>query len=307
MEHDLLSAGCVVFERGWLSSNNIVFAQGKRSAVVDTGYCSHSVQTLALVRAALGERELDLIANTHLHSDHCGGNAQLQSYFPNARLAIPPGQASNVAAWDEVALSYVPTGQSCPKFSYHDTLNPGSSVLLGDLNWEVHAAPGHDPQSVVLFEPSTRTLISADALWGHGFGVVFEELDSSNAFDEVAQTLDLIDGLHPVTVIPGHGPVFSDVSAAVLRARTRLDQFVRNPVRHATYGAKVLIKYKFLEWQSCADLRLREWVQSTPLFARIHSRFFSDQPFSVWLDSLLAELVRSSALEAADGSWFNRE
>jgi glyoxylase-like metal-dependent hydrolase (beta-lactamase superfamily II) len=66
-----------VLQRGWLSSNNIVFPTGGRTAVVDTGYCAHSSQTLALIAATLRGRKLDCILNTHLHSDHCGGNAAL--------------------------------------------------------------------------------------------------------------------------------------------------------------------------------------------------------------------------------------
>ena len=65
-----------VFERGWLSSNNVLLFDDDSSAtLVDTGYVSHRTQTLALVQSALGGRKLTRILNTHLHSDHCGGNA----------------------------------------------------------------------------------------------------------------------------------------------------------------------------------------------------------------------------------------
>jgi glyoxylase-like metal-dependent hydrolase (beta-lactamase superfamily II) len=46
---------------------------------------------------------------------------------------------------------------------------------------------GHDPHSVILFEPVSRVLISADALWERGFGVIFPELEGVEAFDEVAR------------------------------------------------------------------------------------------------------------------------
>src|SRR4051812_8631368 len=96
-----LPAGVTVFERGWVSSNNVLFASGARSAIVDTGYVSHAPQTLALVRQALGDRPLNLIVNTHLHSDHCGGNAALQVEYPGARTLIPPGLAEAVRVWNE--------------------------------------------------------------------------------------------------------------------------------------------------------------------------------------------------------------
>ncbi len=307
MAQIFLPATCTVLERGWLSSNNIVFTHGKQTAIVDTGYVSHAVQTLGLLRSIFMERSLDVIVNTHLHSDHCGGNALLQSDFPHSETLIPPGHADDVAQWDEAALSYTPTGQSCPRFIFQSVLHPGHTLLLGDDFWQIHAAPGHDAHSVILFEPQSRTLISADALWENGFGVVFQELEGLDAFDAVAATLDLIEQLKPLTVIPGHGHVFSDVDAALLRARRRLDSFVQDPIRHANYAAKVLIKYKLLEWQRCTIQQLHDWVVQTPYFRILHQRFFSDQLLDQWFQSLLADLMRSAAIEQSADLLINRD
>jgi len=284
-----------VLERGWLSANNILFIGRHDTALVDTGYCSHAGQTLALVQASLGDRPLDRILNTHLHSDHCGGNAALQAAWPGVVTAIPPGQAQHVRQWDAYALSYTPTGQECPPFRADTLLTPGASVLLGDRPWQVHAAPGHDPHSVVLFEPQSRVLISADALWENGFGVVFPELEGADAFAEVAATLDLIETLAPQVVIPGHGPVFTDAPRALDGARRRLDGFVRNPAKHALYAAKVLLKYKLLEWQQIGLDDLAAWARATPYFGMLHARHFAGQDEDAWLQGLVDDLVRSGA------------
>ncbi|HRP28931.1 MAG TPA: MBL fold metallo-hydrolase, partial [Burkholderiaceae bacterium] len=103
--------GVTFLERGWLSSNNVLLhgAPGEGATLVDTGHCLHAAQTLALVRAALGGERLARIVNTHLHSDHCGGNALLAREF-GAAIVIPPGQWDAARPWDEGALSYRPTG-----------------------------------------------------------------------------------------------------------------------------------------------------------------------------------------------------
>ncbi len=291
-----LPAEITVLERGWLSANSIVFC-GARSgtAVVDTGYCAHAAQTVALVDAALGGRPLARILNTHLHSDHCGGNAALQAAWPGAQTSIPPGQAAHVRHWDAYALSYTPTGQACPRFRFDGLLQPGTDVVLGDRPWQVHAAPGHDPHSVVLFEPQDALLISADALWENGFGVVFPEIEGEDAFAAVGATLDLIERLAPRTVIPGHGAVFHDAPRALAVARRRLDGFVRDPRRHALYAAKVLLKYKLLEWQQISLADLQAWTAATPYFGLLHARHFGDAPRQAWLDALTDDLVRSGA------------
>jgi glyoxylase-like metal-dependent hydrolase (beta-lactamase superfamily II) len=290
-----LPAGVTVFERGWLSSNNILFHGSGPAALVDSGYCTHAEQTLALVRHELGGSPLRLLLNTHLHSDHCGGNAALQAVYPQLETRIPPGQAAQVRNWDPVALTYAPTGQQCPRFNIDGVLEPGSSIALADLRWQVHASPGHDPHSVVLFEPQSRTLISADALWENGFGVVFPELEGERAFGEVASTLDLIERLEPLTVIPGHGKVFTHVAQSIDAARRRLDAFVQEPTRHAAHGAKVLLKFKLLELQKLPLAELAAWAQRTAYFSIVHSRWFGGIPMEQWMTQLVESLVRSGA------------
>ncbi|MFZ9551839.1 MAG: MBL fold metallo-hydrolase, partial [Hylemonella sp.] len=213
----------LVFERGWLSSNNILLLgnanQGGGATLVDSGYCTHGAQTLALVQHALAGQPLIMLVNTHLHSDHCGGNSALQSAYPDLATLIPPGHAEAVRRWDEATLSYAVTGQTCPRFKCEGVLKPGNEIQLGQRRWQVHAAPGHDPHSVILFEPDLRLLISADALWQDGFGVVFPEIEGVHAYSEVGATLDLIESLEPLLVIPGHGGPFTDVAPALARAR----------------------------------------------------------------------------------------
>jgi glyoxylase-like metal-dependent hydrolase (beta-lactamase superfamily II) len=286
-----------VFERGWLSSNNILFVGKDSAALVDTGYCTHADQTLSLVGAALKGKPLDHIVNTHLHSDHCGGNAALQARYPAVQTHIPCGQAAYVTAWDEVALTYQPTGQNCPRFAHNHALQHGDETLLGDAQWQVHAAPGHDPHSIILFEPQSRTLISADALWQNGFGVVFQELEGVQAFDEVAQTLDVIERLNPQTVIPGHGAVFAgdEVKVALSVARNRLNGFIQNPLKHTRYAVKVLLKYKLLELQSIEENAFTQWAKSTPYFELVRAKWYADTPMDTWLSDYMEELIAGGA------------
>lgn len=293
--HPLLPDDIRVFERGWLSSNNILLLSDSGSTLVDSGYVSHADQTQVLLESVLGSAPLTLLVNTHLHSDHCGGNAALQALYPNLRTLIPPGHSEQVRRWDSDALTYGPTGQSCPPFRFDAVLQVGSTLRLGQRDWEIHAAPGHDPHSIILFEPELRLLISADALWENGFGVVFPEIEGTQAFDEVAETLDLIQRLQPNLVIPGHGGVFQQVNAALATARQRLTQFVADPRRHARHAAKVLLKFKLLEFQRIALEDFRPWIRQTEYFHTLHRNYFSQHDFMAWADELLQDLVRAGA------------
>ena len=297
----LLPPDITVFERGWLSSNNIFIRGRQSSALIDSGYASHADQTVALVRAALGGQPLDRLVNTHLHSDHCGGNAALQAAWPAVRTSIPPGLAEHVRHWDAQALTYAPTGQHCPPFGYDELLEPGTALQLGDRWWQVHAAPGHDTHSVILFDPADRILVSADALWERGFGVVFPELEGDDAFGELGDTLDLIESLAPALVIPGHGRLFADVPAAIAYARERLRGFVNDPARHTRHAAKVLLKFKLLEVQRLPLGDFLAWARATPYFGLMAQQHFPQVPLGPWVDELVAELVRAGAAVIDDG------
>ncbi|MCH7344725.1 MBL fold metallo-hydrolase [Pelomonas sp. CA6] len=298
MSHAALPAGIQLIERGWLSSNSVLLhghAPDVGAVLVDTGYVSHLAQTVALVDAALSGAPLRLIVNTHLHSDHCGGNAALAARH-GCPVHIPPGLFDAVQDWDEARLSYLATGQQCPPFHPDAMLRPGELLTQGGCEWQIHAAPGHDPDAVLLFEPHHRVLLSADALWGNGFGIVFPELDGASAFDEVQASLDLIERLAPAIVVPGHGPAFSDVGAALSRARNRLAYFRAQPLSHARHAAKALSMFHMLEVQRCTRAELLNWLATTPVQRQMWTRFFQDQPFADWNTGLVDELVDSGLL-----------
>jgi len=295
-------AGLTVLERGWLSSNNILIhaAPGEAGAVlVDTGHVVHREQTVALVRHALRDGEtLAQIVNTHLHSDHCGGNAWLQQAF-GAPIVIPPGLADAVRAWDITRLSHDDFGQR-ERFTIAGTLAPGESFVAGGRRWQALAAPGHDPHSLMLFDAGAGLLLSADALWANGFGVVFPELVDESGFAEVGATLDLIESLPARLVVPGHGAPFTDVAAALARARSRLAGFRADPARHARHAAKVLVKYHLMEHRRLPRAQLVGWAAAAPLMQRMWAAFGQGRGDATapeaWIEGFVHELAGAGAL-----------
>lgn len=288
-----------VLERGWLSSNSVLlYDSDDEAALVDTGYVAHKAQTRALVSHALNGRRLARVINTHLHSDHCGGNAELQRVF-GASIGIPPGHADAVARWDEVALTFGATGQRCERFVHDSVIEPGSTLRMGGTDWRVFAAAGHDPHSVVLWCAEHGLLISADALWNNGFGVIFPELEGESGFAEQRATLELIESLAPRAVIPGHGAPFADVRAALARAHARLAALSASLERNARHAARVLVKFYLLEVQRIAIDDLVTHVAGARYFQLINERYFR-MPFDAFVRQQVKDLVASGAA-AMDG------
>jgi glyoxylase-like metal-dependent hydrolase (beta-lactamase superfamily II) len=250
-----LPATMHVIQRDWLSCNQVLFFDDDRDApgatLVDSGYAKHAETTVALVRRVLERRGrlaqgLRRLVNTHLHSDHCGGNAAIVRAF-GCPVYVPAPELDAVRRWDEDALTFAGTGQRCERFHADGGILPGQTLLLGGAAWDVHAAPGHDPHSLILHCPEHRLLVSADALWENGFGVIFPELDGESGFAEQRAVLELIAALQVDFVIPGHGAPFGDVRGALDRAMRRLDAMQADPARNARNALRVLIKFLLLD------------------------------------------------------------
>lgn len=294
-----------VFERGWLSSNNVLFTGAGEATLVDSGYVSHAPQTIEMVGHALGGRPLDRVLNTHLHSDHCGGNHALQEKY-GCKVFVPEKDVALVREWDASKLSFDATGQRCDRFSVDGGLKAGARLVLGDMEWDILGAPGHDPHSVVLYCPKERLLISADALWENGFGVIFPELDGESAFGEARATLEMLQQLEIRLVIPGHGAPFTDAQEAITRALTRLDYLAAEPLRNAQNAVKVLLKFLLLDRVRMPMAEVEQLFATVPLLVSARERYFKQDAKELAHWAAL-NLRRSGTAKLEDDVLVNRD
>ena len=289
-----------VLERGWLSCNNVLLAGGGGVTLVDSGYGDHVPQTLALLDRALAGRPLTWLVNTHCHSDHMGGNHAVQEKF-GCRTTIPVGEAPLIDAWDEEALILGFADQRADRFRYDDTLAPGATFRMGDLDWQALAAPGHDPHALMFYAPAERVLIAGDALWEDGFGVIFPALfGDTHALAQTRSTLDAIARLDPRTVIPGHGPVFDRVVPALERAYGRLEGFERDLTRLARHTAKVMIVFALLQKGRMAIAALPRYCETVGILRHLNREFLGMTPeaMAAWL---VEDLERARAVGRESG------
>lgn len=301
----MLPSGFHFFERGWLSSNTLLLQSPAQSVVIDTGYVTHADQLLRLIQHQLQGQTLDHVINTHLHSDHCGGNAVLQSTFDHLAVHIPASQWTDVHDWSSEALSFDMTGQTCPPFTATHAVCADQTLELCGLSWLCIPSPGHDNDSFMLYQPDHAVLVSADALWESGFGVVFPEFLGGGGFEGIASTLDAIEKLNVKMVLPGHGNPFTEVSQSLASARSKLNFYAQHPEKHALYAAKVLLKFKLMEFQQQNLEAFKAWSLSAPLMETIHQYFYADKPLDAWVESLIADLVERKAMRIESGVLIN--
>lgn len=289
-----------VFERGWLSANNILLFDGGESTLIDSGYVSHAPQTVALLREALEGRRLSRLINTHSHSDHIGGNAAVQRTF-GCTISVPAGIAGAVARWDEAALLLSTAAQAGERFTADATLSAGDAFVAGGLQWQALAVPGHDMDALAYYSPERRILISGDALWHDGFGILFADvLGTGDGLGAARRTLEAIGRLAVDAVIPGHGAPFSDFDDALERAFARLRAFEDDGARMARNAIRGCITFHLFDVRRISLEALPRHLAETPLYREASARFLGLAPDALasWL---VGELERAGVAHREGG------
>ena len=286
--------------RDWLNANHILLKGRDRIVLADSGYGRDATITLAKVSAELAGRPLDWLVNTHCHSDHMGGNAAVRRAHA-CRLSIPVGEAPLIDAWDEQTLWLSYADQRCERFAFDDTIAPGDVLDWGDLAWRAIAAPGHDMGALMFHCEEERLLITGDALWENGFGVVLPGPGREERLAEARSTLESIAGLDVGTVIPGHGAPFSNVAEALERSLRRLEAFERDELRMARHVLKVMFVFSLLDRQRLPLGRIPEYLATVPLYADFNARYFQLSEVAL-AELIIGELERAGAVKKSNGN-----
>ena len=180
----------------------LLIETGEQKILVDTGYgdklSSRERESMCLegdgrllgslaARGAAAE-DIDLVINTHLHGDHCGGNTryddagELVPTFPNATYYVQR---------IELADAMFPNERTRGTYHYRENIEPLERagklhVLWGDTRLtdevRVMGTPGHTPahQSVVIeSEGETAVFLADTAHWP----LHMERLEVLTAFD----------------------------------------------------------------------------------------------------------------------------
>ena len=263
-----------VLVRGWLNANSIVLRAPGDNVLVDSGYCTHRERTLELLasREGLDRQPLERLVNTHCHSDHMGGNAAVAHQY-GCRITIPAGEVKHVVPWTPQSVWMAQFDQRADPFHHDDTIAAGDSFEGAGFEWEAHAAPGHDMDALMFFEPTRRILISGDALWEDGMGFVWPGEAHNPHIAAAREALATIEALRPAVVIPGHGEPFADVAAALQRARARLDAFAADPRKNARHVAKVMFVFALLDRGSMPVDEMPAYVASVPCYRQLDEAF----------------------------------
>jgi endoribonuclease LACTB2 len=176
---------------GW--GNWTYFLPGRFPILIDAGV-GHASHLEAI--AAAGERGPRHVLVTHAHSDHIGGANAIQARWPDTTFSKMPWPARDA----DFPLPWQP-------------LRDGDIVPAGDGELHIIHTPGHAPDHVVLWNPSTRTLFSGDLVVPGTTVVIPASMDGN--LSAYMQSLERVRALAPARLLPSHGAPI-DNPAAIL-------------------------------------------------------------------------------------------
>ncbi|MBO4583376.1 MAG: MBL fold metallo-hydrolase [Alphaproteobacteria bacterium] len=180
-------------------TNSVLVTSGEDSVIFDAWGRVDDWQKL------LESRKLNLraIYATHGHSDHISAAPEL------ARIYNVPWYMNlrdlPLVLWGNQILDFWELPRISDDFVRPNDLHAGKTKILGDIDMEIIAAPGHSAGGVMFYFPEYKILISGDTIFRDGVGRT--DLPGGNA-DELHKTIsDLMARNLPddTYVVHGHG------------------------------------------------------------------------------------------------------
>jgi len=196
--------------------------------LVDTGLEPDAARLLSAVeRLGLDIRDLKHILLTHCHGDHVNGARRLRT-LTGAKVYAGQGDCAVLRAggpWEAFFSAF----DMEPDVAVHATevdeeLIGGESISLGDVRFDVIAAPGHTPGSMLYMMQrgnGPRILFSGDVIVSYGelgtYSAYLSPRHRGDAEQYLATLRRLSEMPSPDLLLPGHPAI--DGGADLTRAR----------------------------------------------------------------------------------------
>lgn len=145
---------------------------GGSAALVDTGFVFCQTETLANIRAVLGQHSPQWLLLTHSHYDHAGAAAFLRDSLPGmqvvasqraAEVLVRPHALEQMCELDKAgaAMNHHAPAMVYPSgITVDRVVGEGDALPLGSLTMQVLEAPGHTRDSLAFWVPQLGLLLN---------------------------------------------------------------------------------------------------------------------------------------------------
>lgn len=145
----------------------------------------------------------EMVLLTHAHIDHIAGLHAIRAAWPRIPILINSSEHNFLAdpalnlsiALDEPFEGPDPTG----------FLEPGTTLRLDGVAFQVRHTPGHSPGGVTLYAPDEKLAFVGDTLFAGSVGRTDFPTSDPSALKHSIQS-QLLSMPDPTLILPGHGP-----------------------------------------------------------------------------------------------------
>ncbi len=305
LEHSIveLLPNLFFIERGYLNGNHFVY-RAAEPILIDTAYKADFQNTQKLITAlGVNLSAVRLIINTHSHCDHIGGNKIIQD-MSNCDIAMPQLGKHFSDRQDDWSTWWRYFGQEADFFCCTLALNEDDLLQIGPHEFRVIYTPGHAADGMALYNAQEKILISSDALWGYDMPIFVLRVEGNHALFEALQSLDKLAALEVNIVYPGHGPPFTDIEAALAKARQRIESYLTNREKLGVDLCKRMIIYLLLMAKNVEEDALFERLMQTTWFQESIDFHFNHNNYEDIYHQIINNLYQRGAIKRQDGKLF---
>ncbi len=185
--------------------------------VVDTGTGEFFHQNRRDIEKALDIKRLKLIANTHYHFDHTGGNKKFRDWL-RVPIAVHQADKDFIERGRTLAESFK---QVAKIVTIDKELRDEDVITTENFELSVLHTPGHSAGSICIYEPQNKILISGDTLFENAAGRT--DLPGGN-YNEMKFSLEKLAKYNIQYLFPGHGaPKTGGVNFLIKKLLTTLE------------------------------------------------------------------------------------
>jgi glyoxylase-like metal-dependent hydrolase (beta-lactamase superfamily II) len=184
-------------EKGMMDCNTYV-VKDNQCLLIDPGLTQFLPALVEeMNRDGIDPKDIDFIANTHLHGDHCWANEPFKNLSEAEILLHPVQKEQGQVAAVQTAQFF---GVEASEFT-EDRLMDSAKFKLGETEIELIPSPGHSLDSVCFYIPSEKALICGDVIFNQNTGRV--DLPGGSA-DQLKASIERLSQLDVEYLLPGH-------------------------------------------------------------------------------------------------------
>ncbi|MBN1642677.1 MAG: MBL fold metallo-hydrolase [Anaerolineae bacterium] len=221
------SSRVIAFVRPQEGANASLVETDAGPVVVDTTSCAGDMQCLL---DSVGKRATDvqLVINTHQHSDHTWGNQLFSCPILAHRLCHAAMAANLEGAWqiERIRASIAARGESDPAWADEmrkiaglqvtlptDLFDDRRAIEVGGVRIDVIHAGGHTPGSSVVWLPNERVLFAGDLLFVERYPFIGDA-----DIPDLIAVLKRLPAYGAEAIVPGHGPLCGEAGVRAMLA-----------------------------------------------------------------------------------------